>query len=91
MDDGKGAAAGETAGTAPDSVRSGAGRLPAHRAGRAFVNTISENHVIHLSDRLSVGDIRMVLIERLRSLVPQRRRAARGALGDPGPGHARDR
>lgn len=132
MDDDRGTAAGETAGIAPDSVRSEAGRLlpvivervfghalevvdtpedsgadhfllndlsvhsgrpslriridavplPAHRVGRTFVNTSSENHVIHLSDRLSVGDIRMVLIEQLRTLVSQRRRARLAALSE---------
>jgi hypothetical protein len=61
-------------------IRIDAVPLPGHRVGRTFVNTSSENHVIHLSDRLTTDDVRTVLIEQVRTVVVQRRRARTAAL-----------
>ncbi|WP_431679088.1 hypothetical protein [Kitasatospora sp. KL5] len=60
------------------TVRVDAVALPEGRQARTFPNTTSENHVVQLSDQLSVDEVGMVLAYELGELAEARNRAEAG-------------
>ncbi len=68
--------------TGPFTARLEVCPLPAGVLTRSHVNTTSENHVVQLSDRMTVAEVKEYLAQELRVLAEVRRRAV---TGEPPP------